>query len=427
MHILIATPAFPPFVGGGERHTGTLSKCLAAQGHTVTVLTSSALKESDFWHGRGQDVVIDHNDPNITIVRAPIEPMPGDFRGLLGWRKSMVLLSALPGTNNVLQAMARRVPALARVDEALAHIDKPVDVVHGFNISWEHAMMAGWKYARQNGVPFVASPLAHLGTGSRDRVALNSTMRHQRTILSTADMLLTNTLIEAQGLQARGVRTKKVDVAGPGVDIPQLVDPFPESGASQKPYVLFIGRTSYDKGALHAVQAVLGLRERGSDIQLVLIGQETDEFRRFYDDLPAADQKSIHVLGFMEESLKHAYLRDAEALLLPSRTDSFGIVLLESWLYSRPVIAAAAGGIPAVVDNGKNGILVPFGDIASLSNAIKLLTEDQELNRILGENGHKKLMAHYTWEAVTEKVLGAYHDVIDTQTPATKVSQQSGT
>jgi glycosyltransferase involved in cell wall biosynthesis len=119
----------------------------------------------------------------------------------------------------------------------------------------------------------------------------------------------------------------------------------------------------------------------------------------------------VHVLGFVDESLKHAYLRDAAALLLPSRTDSFGIVLLESWLYGRPVVAAAAGGIPGVVDNGKNGILVPFGDIPSLANAIKLLIEDQELNRILGENGRQKLNSHFTWEAVTEKVLSAYYEV----------------
>jgi glycosyltransferase involved in cell wall biosynthesis len=108
---------------------------------------------------------------------------------------------------------------------------------------------------------------------------------------------------------------------------------------------------------------------------------------------------------------------DAEALLLPSRTDSFGIVLLESWLHSRPVVAAAAGGIPAVVDNGKNGILVSFGDIPSLANAIRLLTEDQELNRILGDNGLQKLLTHYTWESVTEKVLDAYQEAIDAYRP----------
>jgi glycosyltransferase involved in cell wall biosynthesis len=76
------------------------------------------------------------------------------------------------------------------------------------------------------------------------------------------------------------------------------------------------------------------------------------------------------------------------------------------------VIAAEAGGIPGVVDNGKNGILVPFGDISSLANAIQLLTIDQKLNRALGENGYQKLMENYTWERVTDRVLDAYGDVL---------------
>jgi glycogen(starch) synthase len=411
MHILIATPAFPPFIGGGERHTGTLTRNLVKSGHTVTVLTSAALKESDFWLGQGQEVEVEEDDRDLRIIRMPVRPSPGGFRGLLAWRKSMVLLSNLPGTNSLLQTMAERVPPLLKINEALSYLNKPVDVVHGFNISWEHAMMVGWRYAFRNGLPFVASPLAHLGTNSRDRVALNSTMSHQRYLLSTADILLTNTLIEAQGLQSRGVHTTKVGVAGPGVDIPESVAELPESSVNWKPYVLFIGRASYDKGALHAVQAVLRLRERGEAIHLVMIGQETEEFSQFYDELPDSEKRFVHVLGFVDEDLKHAYLKDAEALLLPSRTDSFGIVLLESWLYGRPVVAAAAGGIPGVVDNGKNGILVSFGDIPSLANAIQLLIEDQELNSILGENGRQKLIANFTWEAVTDKVISAYHEV----------------
>jgi glycogen(starch) synthase len=411
MHILIAAPAFPPFIGGGERHTGTLARNLIESGQSVTVLTSAALKESDFWLGVGQAVEVEDVSPDFRIIRTPIKSTPGGFRGLLAWRKSMVLLSKVPGTNNILQTMAKNVPALSCVDEALGHINKPVDVVHGFNISWEHAMMVGWRYAYSKGLPYVASPLAHLGTNSRDRVALNSTMLHQRYMLSTADMLITNTFLEAQGLQSRGVRTAKFAVAGPGVNIPESVADLPEASEKWKPYVLFIGRASYDKGALHAVQAVLRLRERGSNIHLVMIGQETAEFRQFFDGLMESEKRYIHVLGFVDEDLKHAYLRDALALLLPSRTDSFGIVLLESWLYGRPVIAAEAGGIPGVVDNGNNGILVPFGDISSLANAIKLLLEDQELNSILGENGRQKLISNYTWEAVTDKVVSAYYEV----------------
>ena len=223
MHILIATPAFPPFVGGGERHTGTLARHLVAQGQTVTVLTSSALQEPDFWHGCGQEVVVEEVDARLTVIRAPIRPFPGGFRGLLAWRKSMVMLSTLPGTRPVLQTMAQKVPPLQEMDHALAAIGRPVDLVHAFNISWEHTMIAAWGYARRTARPFIASPLAHLGTGPRDPVALNSTMRHQRYLLSTADMLLTNTAIEARGLRERGIGPVKIDVAGPGVDIPEAV------------------------------------------------------------------------------------------------------------------------------------------------------------------------------------------------------------
>ena len=413
MHILIVTPAFSPFTGGGERHTSALARHLVDRGQKVTVLTSSALQEPDFLQGCGQDVVVEGVGSDMTIIRMPIRPMPGGFRGLLAWRKGMVMLSPLPGTRAALQHMAQRVPGLLKVDEAFASVEGPVDIAHGFNISWEYAMLAAWNYAHQNGVPYIATPYAHLGTGPRDPVALNSTMRHQRHMLSTADMLLTLTAVEARGLQERGVHPPKVKVSGSGVDIPQTVAAPPEEGASLRPYVLFVGRMSYDKGAIHAAQAVLRLREQGSRIQLLLIGLETDEFGRFYKGLPASEQLGIHVLGFVDESIKHAYLMDAEALLLPSRTDSFGIVLLESWHHGRPVIGADAGGIPGVVDDGQNGILVPFGDIPALSEAIKLLTENQQLSRELGENGRQKLIANYTWEAVTNNVLDAYREVVD--------------
>ncbi|UCC50736.1 MAG: glycosyltransferase, partial [Anaerolineaceae bacterium] len=107
MHILIATPAFPPFIGGGERHTGTLARHLVDRGHAVTILTSTALKEPDLWRGCGQDVKVETVGSNLKIVRTPIRKMPGGIRGLLAWRKSMVMLSALPGTLAALQTMAK--------------------------------------------------------------------------------------------------------------------------------------------------------------------------------------------------------------------------------------------------------------------------------------------------------------------------------
>lgn len=422
MHILIATPAFPPFIGGGERHTGTLARHLVSRGHTVTVLTSAALQETEFWQGCGQDVEVGDDGSGLTIIKTPMRPFPGGLRGLLAWRKAMVLFSVLPGTRGLLQMMARWVPPLEKVGHALEFVSRPVDLVHGFNISWEHAMMAGWRYARQQGCPFVASPLAHFGTGPRDPVARNSTMRHQRHMLSTADLLVTNTPSEARELRERGIGRMPIKVAGPGVDQPSNIAPLPEAAASYKPYVLFLGRTSYDKGAMHAVQAVLRLRRQDLDLQLVMIGRETGQFQRFYQNLPPDDRRAIHVLGFVPEAVKHAYLKQAEALLLPSRTDSFGIVLLEAWLYARPVIAARAGGIPDVVDEGQNGLLVPFGDIPALANGISRLVHDGAFSRELGLNGREKLLANYTWEVITDRVLAAYQELLERRQPTARSS-----
>jgi glycogen(starch) synthase len=421
MHILITTPGFPPFVGGGERHTGTLARTLIERGQIVTVLTSAALEEADYWEGQGRDVEVASMASGLTVIRMPIRRLPGGYRGLLAWRKGMVILSNMPGTRGTLMRMARRVPSMAKLDVAISAISKPVDVVHGFNISWEYAMLIGYQYARQNGIPFVASPLAHLGTGPKDRVARNSTMRHQKHVLSTADLLLTNTALEADGLKLRSVELPDFRVAGPGVDLPETVAAFPKRAEFQKPFVLFIGRANYDKGAIHAAEAVLRLQEQGSEIQLVLIGSETEEFRGFLESLPASRRQALHALGFVEESLKHAYLREAEALLLPSRTDSFGIVLLESWLHGRPVIAANAGGIPEVVDDGENGVLVPFGDVAALANAIQMLIENQAISQELGRNGYQKLMNQYTWEAVTDVVLEAYRYVVNRDRHAVEI------
>ena len=145
MHILICTPAFPPFIGGGERHTGTLARHLVDQGQAVTVLTSSALQEPDFWLGCGQSVEIETSGSSLTVIRVPIQPMPGGFRGLLAWRKSMVMLSMLPGTRSMLEKMAERVPGVTYKDSRTLSIDDVMGVGgHHIEIAFAHPDLAGW-------------------------------------------------------------------------------------------------------------------------------------------------------------------------------------------------------------------------------------------------------------------------------------------
>ena len=120
------------------------------------------------------------------------------------------------------------------------------------------------------------------------------------------------------------------------------------------------------------------------------------------------DRAAIRPLGALSDRDKHAVLNRAKFLMLPSRSDSFGIVLLEAWAHGVPVIAARAGGIPGVVDDGATGLLVPFADVDNLAMAAERILGDPMFAERLGRQGREKLMAAYHWDVVVERVLGQY-------------------
>lgn len=408
MRVLCVTPAYPPFPGGGERYVAALAEELAARDHAVTVVTSTAVRERDLWQGRAAAT---GDEGSVRVIRCALRPFPGRRSGLLAWRKAMVLLSALPGEQTaVLRRMARRIPPLVDLDAALAAVEA-VDVVHGFNISWEHALLAAQRAARGRDVPFVATPFMHFGSEHGDRVARNSTMDHQLRLLRAADRVLTLTSVEREGLLRLGLDAERVAVIGGGVaPLPDFPPPaaVQEEYAIDGPYALFVGRTSFDKGALHAAEAVLALRRAGENVRLVLAGQTTPAFERFVARLAPTEREAIRPLGVIDEGEKHALLAAAAVLLLPSRTDSLGIVLLEAWRHGRPVIGARAGGIPGVIDDGTDGLLVPFGDVAALQAALARLLADRALADRLGARGREKVAHRFTWPRVTDRVAAHY-------------------
>ncbi len=417
MKILLLSPAYPPFPGGGERYVAALAAELARRGHEVTAVTGAATLEKALWQGTPHQRPTASVENGVTVIRCGLRPFPGGHPALMVWRKLMVMISMLPGKQTaVLTRMARHIPPITRLEAALSSLPRRFHVVHGFNISWEWPMLAGWQFARQQNFPFVVTPFAHLGTG-HDRVTRNSTMQHQLRLLADADRVLALTDIEKNGLAAWGVSLERLDVVGSGLD-PLPVWPEPATLLAQyqvqSPYVLFVGRVSSEKGAIHAAQAVLTLRQQGTAVTLLLIGQASPEFDRFYARLDEHEKEGIRPLGVLNDADKHALLAGATALLLPSRTDSFGIVLLEAWAHGVPVIAARAGGIPGVVDDGHNGLLVQFGDVPGLSQAIHQLLADEALRTRLGQHGRAKTETTYTWTAVADRILANYEMIRQT-------------
>jgi glycosyltransferase involved in cell wall biosynthesis len=342
--------------------------------------------------------------------------MPGGFRGLLAWRKIMVLLSSLPGDQiQILEKMAGRVPKIPYFAEALDKIGEPVDLIHGFNLSWENAMLAGWRYARQRAIPFIATPFLHTGVIGRDRVSRNSTMDHQIHMLKDARAIHTLTNVEKQALLRHGCEPGRLLNVGSGID------PFPApsnktmewvESQSDGPFILFIGRNSYDKGCIHAMEAMLQLNDDLNHLNLLIVGQPTSELARFLKKANGNKKGPLRILGVVSEEQKHALLEKTLLLLLPSRTDSFGIVILEAWAHGKPVVGARAGGIAEVISDGADGFLVEFGDVGSLAKKINLLFQDSDLRNTLANNGQRKLDEIYNWDRVGDLVFSNYQHIL---------------
>jgi glycosyltransferase involved in cell wall biosynthesis len=240
-------------------------------------------------------------------------------------------------------------------------------------------------------------------------------MDHQRQMMNEAGVLFTLTGIESDKLKEWRIRPAAMQVIGGGLD--PLPEPahepdLPSKYSITEPFLIFVGRASYEKGAVHAVRAALRLNAQGVPLTLVLAGQESPEIERLYVTLNAAERLVIRRLGIIDEKVKHQLLESATALLLPSRTDSFGIVLLEAWAHGKPVIGARAGGIPGVIDTEENGILVPFGDVDAIAEAMRRLLTDPELAMKMGRHGRRKVVEQYTWPNVGDRVLEGYRKIL---------------
>jgi glycosyltransferase involved in cell wall biosynthesis len=409
MRLLYFSPGYPPLIGGGETYVQALARAMAGRGHAVTVVTSQAESETDYWLGVGE-AVTRQMDGAVQLVRVPIRRVRGGRGALFARRQLMMLLARLPGNRTrLLVRLARSFPALQTNLKEFATLP-PADLIHAFNLSWEHPALLASQLAAARGLPFVLTPFAHVGPDVAQRSLTTVTMAHQRWLLADADAVLVLTKAVSDGLARAGVVCRHIAVLGGAIDPPahepdaQALVRLPTS----QPFLLFLGRVSRDKGALDAAKAIVRLQAAGHDLHLVLAGTITEEFRRYYDRLPPAAQRQLHPLGPISETMKQALLAACLGLTLPSRVDALGLVLLEAWWHERPVVAAAAGGIPGIVRDEQTGLLVPYGDIPALARAFERLAEDPTLQETLGRQGRQELLAAHTWDRVADRAEAAY-------------------
>ncbi len=224
--------------------------------------------------------------------------------------------------------------------------------------------------------------------------------------MKAADTVVVQTQIEADAVADWGVDRSKILILGMAVEHKEV------TGGDRRAlrercnipqYAKVVGHLATldeNKGTTDLVRAVQRLNASRGDqpIHLILAGSSSPRFDAFAADLPAETGRWMHRLGHLPSDRRAEFFAGLDVFSMPSRTDSFGIVFLEAWANGLPVVAAAAGGVVEVIQHEENGLLVPFGDVDRLSNAVGRVVDDPMTARILGSAGKEKIARGYTWD-----------------------------
>ncbi|MBI5878452.1 MAG: glycosyltransferase family 4 protein [Chloroflexi bacterium] len=423
MRILHLIQRYWPALGGAEAHLQALSERLARDGHAVTVATTDVADIEGFWTSphRTVDRAVETH-AGVTIRRFALRQPPVTTFAFRALRRVSVELSRRRiggiGMLRALGGLALSVPGLHRW---LRTQRGAFDLVAASGIGFESLYWPAADWARREGIPFLMYPLTHLAaTPARGGASLSDyyTMRHQAALLKASAAVIALTELEAGFWADAGIPRERLVVAGAGADPAAVtggdVRRFRALIGTDEPIVLALGTQTGDKGTLHLIGAMQRLWERGAEARLVLAGQAMPDVTQVLARASSTVRCGTHLLGPVDDETKRDALAACSLLALPSRTDSFGIVLLEAWLNRKPVIGARAGALPSVITEGQDGLLVEWGDGAALAAAVERLLGDGPLRMRLGQAGRDKVLARFTWDAIYPLVRDTYERACET-------------
>lgn len=240
-------------------------------------------------------------------------------------------------------------------------------------------------------------------------------------VIRCSDAILANSHAEAQQLHEHyGADPDRVEIVPPGVDH-AFFSPGNKFGARRalgldsSPLLLFVGRIQPLKGASVAVDALGQLADTRARLMIVggSSGASGNDEVRAVDAL--IDKYSLHDRVIRVPPQPHhalsTYYRAADVVLVPSRSESFGLVALEAAACGTPVVAAAVGGLRTLVDDGRSGYLVDSRDPQRYAQLIDRLLASPELARELSANA-VALARGYTWATTAARLRRIYADLV---------------
>ena len=394
MRVLMVSWEFPPVVVGGlGRHVHALSRELAAAGHEVVVLSRRPTGTDAGTHPTAVETV-----SGVRVVRVAEDPPHLEFeRDMVAWTLAMghalvrhALVELLPGWRpDVVHAHDWLVahPAIAIADT----LDVPlVATMH----ATEAGRHSGWLPGPMNRQ--VHSTEWWLANRADEVISCTTSMRQE--VATLFDLATERIHVVHNGIDAHRWRVPRAAAAAERI----------RRNQAPGPRLVYFGRLEFEKGVQDLVAAMPRIRRRHPGTRLLLAGTGTQ--LEFLAERVAAHRvrRSVDFLGHLPDARLAALLRTADAVVLPSRYEPFGIVALEAAAVGATLVASDAGGLGEVVLDGVTGVSFAAGDVPGIADAVSRALSDPAAARRRSRAAKARLRDDFDWTRIAASTAEVY-------------------
>jgi len=380
---------YPPVVVGGlGRHVHHLAVALAEAGHEVVVLSRRPTGTDPSTHPSTDEVV-----EGVRVIAAAQDPHEFDFgRDMMAWTLAM-------GHSMVRAGLAIK-----------GRRNRPwrPDVVHAHDWLVAHPAIALAEYFD---VPLVSTIHATeagrhsgwvSGAISRQVHAIESWLVHESDSLITCSASMSDEITELFGpglVEIRVIRN--------GIDVARW--PFAERRPRGGPaHLVYLGRLEYEKGVHDLIAALPRIRRTHPGTTLTIAGTGTQQDWLTEQARKHKVLKAISFVGHLDHEQLVELLHAADAVVLPSHYEPFGIVALEAAATGVPLVTSAVGGLGEAVIDGVTGVSFPPRDIAGLAASVRRVLDDPEGAQRMALAARERLTSDFDWQSVADETAQVY-------------------
>ena len=337
--------------------------------------------------------------------------------GLAATMENLLLLEKEAVRYHVVPSLVRHVSAKADLVTlwklvVLLRQEQP-HVVHTHT---SKAGVLGRLAARITGVPLIVhTPHGHVFYGHFGSIFSWICLQIERALAWITDELIALTTAERMEHLERGVgRADRFAVIPSGIDIDRFTQArtagkvMPEwfDCPADATVIGSVGWLTDIKGHRFLVDAVAQLKQEHPSLHLVILGSGDQHDALLNQAKNAGISQAVHLVGHRED-VERA-LAGMDGFVLPSLNEGMGRALIEAMAAGLPVIASRVGGIPALIEHEKNGLLVPAGDSLALAVALRRILSDPPWARLLGQNAMQSIGTDYSVSAMVRAIESIY-------------------